>query len=75
MNFTFLNIFYIFWNVFYIFYVGEVCLDRSPSPGLQARTGWDTSPALLAMLLYKFYFNQAVLSGATVVAGCWAGFI
>ena len=32
-------------KVFYIFYVGAVGLDRSPSPGLLARTGWDTSPA------------------------------
>ena len=32
-------------------YAGAVCLDRSPSPGLQARTGWDTCPASLAPLL------------------------
>ena len=29
-------------------YAGAVGLDRSPSPGSQARTGWDTCPALLA---------------------------
>ena len=30
------------------YYAGAVSLDRSPSPGLQARTGWDTCPASLA---------------------------
>ena len=30
---------------------GAVGLDRSPSPGSQAHTGWDTCPALLALLL------------------------
>ena len=29
-------------------YAGAVGLDRSPSPGLQAHTGWDTCPASLA---------------------------
>ena len=28
-------------------YAGAVGLDRSPSPGSQARTGWDTCPASL----------------------------
>ena len=28
-------------------YAGAVGLNRSPSPGLQACTGWDTCPALL----------------------------
>ena len=40
--------FYLKSNVFYIYYVGVVSLDRSPSSGSQVRTGWDTSPALLA---------------------------
>ena len=33
-------------------YAGAVGLDRSPNPGLQARTGWDTCPASQAPLLW-----------------------
>ena len=32
-------------------YVGEVGTDRSPSSGSQACTGWDTCPALLALVV------------------------
>ena len=37
-----------------------------PSPGSQAHTGWDLPS--LAMLLYKLYLSQALLSGATAIA-------
>ena len=33
-------------------YVSAVGFGQGPSPGLQARTGWDTFPSLAA-LLYK----------------------
>ena len=47
-DFNILNVFYIFWRFFTIFILVGSARNRSPSPSLQACTGWDASLASLA---------------------------
>ena len=74
-DFNILNVFYIFLKVFYYFYIGGVGKEQVPKPQLASLHWLGCLPSLaspVATLLYKFYMNQALLSGAKAAAGCCA---